>query len=103
MLTLEKVSYRYAGANRQALDAVSLELRDGEVVGLVGANEAGKTTLCLVASGLAPRAIGGALGGRLLLDGTDAANRPMHELASQVGIVFQNPATQRSGVELPAA
>jgi energy-coupling factor transporter ATP-binding protein EcfA2 len=77
---------------------VSLDLRDGEVVGLVGANEAGKTTLCLVASGLAPRAIGGELSGRLLLDGVDTGSRPMHELAALVGIVFQNPATQRSGV-----
>lgn len=98
MLTLDGVSYRYAGATRRALETVTLELRDGEVVGLVGANEAGKTTLCLVASGLAPRAIGGELHGRLLLDGADVANRPMHELAGLVGIVFQNPATQRSGV-----
>lgn len=98
MLTLDGVSYRYAGATRQALDGVSLELRDGEVVGLVGANEAGKTTLCLVASGLAPRAIGGELGGRLLLNAEDVATSPMHELAGRVGIVFQNPATQRSGV-----
>jgi energy-coupling factor transporter ATP-binding protein EcfA2 len=98
MLTLDAVSYRYAGATRQVLDGVSLELRDGEVVGLVGANEAGKTTLCLVASGLAPRAIGGQLSGRLLLNGVDTRERPMHELAGLVGIVFQNPATQRSGV-----
>ena len=98
MLTLDAVSYRYAGATRQVLDGVTLELRDGEVVGLVGANEAGKTTLCLVASGLAPRAIGGQLGGRLLINGADTRERPMHELAGLVGIVFQNPATQRSGV-----
>ena len=98
MLTLDGVSYRYAGATRQVLDGVTLELRDGEVVGLVGANEAGKTTLCLVASGLAPRAIGGQLGGRLLINGADTRERPMHELAGLVGIVFQNPATQRSGV-----
>lgn len=98
MLTLERISYRYAGAPRPVLHEVSLELRDGEIVGLVGANDAGKTTLCLVASGLAPRAIGGELTGRLLVDGVDAAERPMHELAGRVGIVFQNPATQRSGV-----
>jgi energy-coupling factor transporter ATP-binding protein EcfA2 len=98
VLTLDGISYRYAGATRRAIEDVTLELRDGEVVGLVGANEAGKTTLCLVASGLAPRAIGGELGGRLLVDGVDIGSRPMHELAALVGIVFQNPATQRSGV-----
>ena len=98
MLTLDRVSYRYAGAPRPSLLDVSLELRDGEVVGLVGAGEAGKSTLCLVASGLAPRTIGGTLGGRLLLDGADTAGLPMHALATEVAIGFQNPGTQLSGV-----
>lgn len=98
MLRLESVSYRYAGATRPSLFDVSLDLADGEVVGLVGASEAGKTTLCLVASGLAPRSVGGTLRGRLLLDGTDVAGEPMHVLAARVSIGFQNPATQLSGV-----
>ncbi|HUP83643.1 MAG TPA: ABC transporter ATP-binding protein [Candidatus Limnocylindria bacterium] len=97
-LTLESVSYRYAGAARTSLADVSLELADGEVVGVVGGNEAGKTTLCLVASGLAPRSIGGSLTGRVLIDGASTADRPMHELAASVGICFQNPATQLSQV-----
>lgn len=98
MLTLESISYRYAGARRTALHEVSLELHDGEVVGLVGASESGKTTLCLVASGLAPRAVGGTLSGRVLLDGVDAAPLAMHQLAARVGIAFASPATQLSGV-----
>jgi energy-coupling factor transport system ATP-binding protein len=68
------------------------------MVGLVGAGEAGKSTLCLVASGLAPRSVGGTLTGRLLIDGEDMAGRPIHELAARVGICFQNPATQLSQV-----
>lgn len=98
MLTLEAISYRYAGARRASLRDVSLELRDGEVLGIVGASEAGKTTLALVASGLAPRAIGGTLRGVVRIDGRDVAAAPMHELAAQVAIGFQNPATQLSGV-----
>ena len=73
-LTLESVSYRYAGAARTSLNEVSLELADGEVVGVVGASEAGKTTICLVASGLAPRSIGGTLTGRVLIDGKPIAD-----------------------------
>ncbi len=98
MLALDHVSYRYAGALRASLRDVTLELRDGEVLGLVGASEAGKSTLCLVASGLAPRTIGGHLAGRVLLDGADTAGRPMHALATEVAIGFQNPGTQLSGV-----
>lgn len=98
MLTLESVTYRYAGAPRPSLHDVSLELRDGEVLGLMGASEAGKTTLCLVASGLAPRTVGGTLAGRILLDGAEMAPLAMHELAGRVGIAFASPAAQLSGV-----
>lgn len=98
MLALDAVSYRYAGARLPSLDDISLELDDGEVLGLVGASEAGKTTLCLVASGLAPRAIGGELRGRLVIDGVDVSAEPMHALVGHVGIAFQSPANQLSGV-----
>jgi len=98
MLTFESVSYRYAGAARASLQDVSLVIGSGEVVGLVGASEAGKTTLCLVAAGLAPRTVRGTLTGRILLDGTDIAPLAIHELAGRVGIAFANPATQLSGV-----
>lgn len=98
MLTLDGISYRYAGALQPSLRDVSVELRDGEVVGLVGASESGKSTLCLVASGLAPRTVGGRLTGRVLIDGADTASRPMHALAMEVAIGFQNPGTQLSGV-----
>ena len=98
MLTLKAVSYRYVGATRASLRDLSLTLRDGEVLGVVGRSEAGKSTLCLVASGLAPRTLGGTLSGRLLIDGADTAGRAMHEMASDVAIGFQNPGTQLSGV-----
>ena len=97
-LTLDDVTYRYAGAARPSLRDVSLELGPGEVVGVVGASESGKTTLCLVASGVAPRTLGGTLAGRLLLDGTDLAPLPIHALAGRIGIVFSSPATQLTGV-----
>lgn len=96
MLTLASVSYRYAGAPRPSLREIELSVADGEVVGVVGANESGKTTLSLVVSGLAPRSIGGSLTGKLLVDGDDVADKPMYELASLVGICFQNPQTQLS-------
>ncbi len=97
-LTLTGVGYRYAGAARPSLLDVDLELRDGSVVGLAGASESGKTTLCLVASGLAPRTIGGQIRGSLALDGEDVDAWPMHRLSQSIGIGFQNPTTQLSQV-----
>lgn len=98
MLALENVTYRYAGAPQPSIHDVSLQLAETEVVGLCGPSESGKTTVCLVASGLAPRTIRGTLHGRVFIDGVDAAGQPMHELVSRVGICFQDPTTQLSGI-----
>jgi branched-chain amino acid transport system ATP-binding protein len=71
LLTLEGVDAFYG--DLQALHGVSLEVRPGELVALVGANAAGKTTTLRVISGtLAAR------GGRVLLDGEDLAAVPAH-------------------------
>lgn len=83
-LTLRGVSYRYPGYRRRAIDGIDLSIARGEVVGVVGPNEAGKSTLCLVAAGLAPRSIGGELVGEVLG-------------GAAVGIVFASPASQLSG------
>jgi energy-coupling factor transport system ATP-binding protein len=98
MLQLSGASYRYAGYANEVLHDIDLALADGEIVGLVGANESGKSTLCLVASGLAPASIGGSLRGTLTLDGQPTAGLSTHELAERVVVGFQNPNTQRSGI-----
>lgn len=97
-LELRGVSYRYAGYRRAALEGIDLRIADGEVVGITGPNEAGKSTLCLVASGLAPASIGGELTGDVLVDGSSLRALPIHELPGRVGIVFSNAAGQRSGI-----
>lgn len=98
MLSMRGVSYRYPGYARQVLQDLDVEIAPGDIVGLVGRNDAGKSTLCLVAAGLAPASIGGTLTGEVLVDGVSTVGRPTHELAASVGLVFQDPNTQRSGV-----
>jgi len=98
MLRFDGVSYRYAGYAKVVLHDIDLTLADGEIVGVVGANDAGKSTLCLVASGLAPGSIGGGLTGTVSIDGESMAGKPLYEFATRVGIGFQNPTTQLSGV-----
>jgi energy-coupling factor transporter ATP-binding protein EcfA2 len=93
VLELRGVTYRYAGYANPALHDVYLTLHDGEIVGLVGGNEAGKSTICLVASGLAPLSIGGELRGEVLVDGLATAGLPVHELAERVVIGFHERST----------
>lgn len=72
-LTVSDVSVRFGG--QLALDGVSLELRTGEVVGLIGANGAGKSTLIEVVTGFQPVSEGSvALDGQRL-DGMTPSQR----------------------------
>ncbi len=98
MLELHDVTYRYPGAARPAISGIDLRVEGGEILGLVGPNEAGKSTVCLVASGLAPASIGGELAGSVQVDGRDLPRGRAGELAGVVGIVFDDPASQRSGI-----
>ena len=95
-LALEGAGYRYAGAAEPALRNVSLQLLAGRVLGVVGPNESGKSTLCLVAAGLAPGVIGGRLDGSVRIDGQATTTMRPHEMAQRCGLLFKNAATQLS-------
>jgi energy-coupling factor transport system ATP-binding protein len=95
-IELTAVRYRYAGASRPTLGSVDLRLEPGRVVGVAGANESGKTTLCLVASGFAPGVVGGHLEGSVRIDGLETSSISTHALALHCGLLFQNAATQLS-------
>ncbi len=96
-LRLRCATYHYAGAARPALSGIDLALEAGSVLGLVGPNEAGKSTACLVASGLAPVVVAGRLEGSVTIDGRETVEMRPHELAQRCGVLFQNPHAQLSG------
>lgn len=95
-IELATVRYRYAGSTSAALGPIDLRVEPGRVVGVAGANESGKTTLCLVAAGVAPAVVGGKLDGSVRIDGVDAATLRPHELAQRCGLLFQHASTQLS-------
>jgi energy-coupling factor transport system ATP-binding protein len=96
-LQLRAARYAYPATSRAVLDGIDLDVPSGRVVAVVGANDAGKSTLCLVAAGLAPRSIGGKLDGSVLLDRAESVSLEPHEAAQRCGILFQNALTQLSG------
>lgn len=98
MLRLRCTEFRYPAARSAALHEIDLEIPHGAIVGLVGPNEAGKSTLCLVASGMAPAVVGGGLVGTLEIDGQTMTGRPAHELAERVGLGAGSPARQLTGL-----
>ena len=89
VLRLEGVTHVYASGEVVALDALDLEVGPGQRVALVGQNGSGKTTLVRHLNGLLRPT-----SGRVLLDGRDAAELTVAQLARRVGLVFQDPARQ---------
>ena len=80
MLALENAEVFYGKA--KALHAVSIEVRVGEVVSLIGRNGAGKSTTLKALIGLLPLA-----GGRRVLDGMDVSARKPHQM-SRLGVAY---------------
>lgn len=91
-------SYTYAGAKRAALNTLSLQLNAGEFVGVVGANNSGKSTFCYALSGVIPHLYHGELKGSVQINEMDNNSRTVSEIAQQVGLVLQVPPCQMSGV-----
>lgn len=82
ILTARNLSFAYPGAARPAVDGVSLDLRPGEVVALVGENGSGKTTLTKLLTGLySPGS------GTVLVDGVPAMAAELRALST---VLFQD-------------
>lgn len=96
-IRLAGVRYQYAGSRTWVLEDVDLSISAGRILAVVGANDAGKSTLALVAAGLAPSVIAGRLEGTVELAGARTTDLAPHEAAQRCGVLFQNPSNQLSG------
>ncbi len=94
VLAFERVSYTYPGAARPALSDVSFDIDEGEFVVVAGLSGSGKSTLVRAACGLAPHALGGTFGGRVVVAGMDTRDHGPGTLAAEVGTLLQDPETQ---------
>jgi subfamily B ATP-binding cassette protein MsbA len=83
-VSFEDVSFEYSERGGQVLDGVSLDVRSGELVALVGPSGAGKTTLVQ----LIPRFYD-VTAGRVLVDGVDVKNQDIEELRVRMAAVPQ--------------
>jgi subfamily B ATP-binding cassette protein HlyB/CyaB len=84
-ITLDQVLFRYRPEGRPAIDRLSLDIRAGQVVGIVGRSGSGKSTVARLLQRLhAPEQ------GRVLIDGIDTAVVDVAALRRQIGVVLQD-------------
>ena len=84
-ITLDQLTFRYRPESTPVLNSLSLDIRAGEVIGIVGRSGSGKSTLTnLVQRLYSPE------GGRLLVGGIDISLIDAAQLRRQVGVVLQD-------------
>ena len=89
MLTLDHISKTFNPGTineKRALDGLSLHLKPGDFVTVIGGNGAGKSTMLNAVAGVWP-----VDDGRIILDGVDVTAMPEFRRAQYIGRVFQDP------------
>jgi ATP-binding cassette, subfamily B, bacterial len=85
-IVFEDVTFHYGSHRTPLYNGLSVDIRAGERVGLVGRSGSGKTTFVKLVQRLYD-----ASGGRVLIDGQDITKATQHSLRSQIAIVQQDP------------
>ena len=89
---IEQLTFAYPGADRRALDGVSLEIEQGSYVVICGKSGCGKTTLLRhLKSALTPH---GERAGRVLFEGVPLEEVSQRDQSAKIGFVMQNPDAQ---------
>jgi energy-coupling factor transport system ATP-binding protein len=96
-ITVSGLAFRYFSAKNWAIDGLSLEVAERELLGISGPSGAGKSTLCLSLSGLIPNVVEGTMRGTVNVRGIDTRERDVADITSIVGVVFQDPRSQLTG------
>ena len=88
MIHIEQLGVKYHDGN-QVINGLTLEVKDGETVGIIGANGAGKSTLLMSMVGiLFPHE------GTIRIDGVMLEKNNLRAIRARTGVVFQNPDDQ---------
>jgi ATP-binding cassette subfamily B protein len=85
-IVFDRVTFLYGGHRNPLYDGLSVDIRAGERVGLVGRSGSGKTTFVKLVQRLYDVS-----GGNILIDGQDIAKGTQQSLRSQIAIVQQEP------------
>lgn len=94
IIELKNFSFRYEGAEELVLKNVTMTINEGEFVGIVGCNRAGKSTICKCMVGILPFVMGGQWDGEIVVDGKSFNQTKGENISDTIGIVFQDAESQ---------
>lgn len=90
IVRLDDVSFSYGASETLALKHISLDIEQGEFVGIIGPSGAGKSTLAACLSGAVPHHFAGKLYGAVHVDGHDTCEISLTDISQVVGSVLQD-------------
>ena len=94
IIEVEHYSFVYEGTEKKVLEDVSFTIEEGDFVGIIGCNKAGKTTLCQSMVGILPFIMGGDWDGSITVDGRNLNDSNGKGVADIIGIIFQDAESQ---------
>ena len=94
IIEVKDYSYRYASTEELVLKNITFTVNEGDFVGVVGCNRAGKSTLCKSSVGILPFVSGGDWSGEIVIDGKSLNDTKGNGTTDVVGIVFQDAESQ---------
>lgn len=99
IIIFDHFTYSYPTKPNALID-IDLKIYPGETIGIIGPNGSGKSTLCKSLNGIVPHFYGGTVRGRVYVAGMDTLETTIDKLSLRVGLVFQEPEAQLSGLAL---
>ncbi|MBD3189529.1 MAG: ATP-binding cassette domain-containing protein [Candidatus Heimdallarchaeota archaeon] len=94
MINISNVSFRYFSTQKAILEDFSLQIRKGELVGIVGPTGSGKSTICYLFNGLIPHAFTGDFKGSISVAGLNPEKETVEKMSGYVGLMLQEPSFQ---------
>ena len=94
MIEITNASFRYLSSPSNILENISLEITNGEFVGIIGPTGCGKSTLCYMLNGLIPHSIKGYFSGSVTVAGKEVMKESVEDMTPYVGYMLQEPSFQ---------
>lgn len=107
VVDVKDLSFSYSSSSGQktnnAIEEINFQVEEGEFFCIIGPNDSGKSTLCNTLVGLIPHFFHGTMKGDVTILGENTKDTNVANLASRIGLVFQNPFNQLSYTAITVA